>query len=154
MSKVEESKETRFVVSVDELVARATELKDQIEAITATLNTYLNQYRELQLAQETLKNLPPSASQGYVMLDRLSMVFIPTKIDEEWANNVLVNLGLGYYIKTTKEKAIEILQRRIQEVERIISSIQTHQQRLVKEYVAIQRVLSQTLEARSVEEAK
>lgn len=154
MDKANEDKESRTVISIDELVARATELKDQIEAITATLNTYLSQYRELQLAHETLKNLPSSVPEGYVVIDRLSMVLIPSKIEKGWTSNVLVNLGLGYYIKTTREKAMEILQRKIQEVEKAINSIQAQQQRLVREYVAIQRIIGQALETRAPEEVK
>jgi prefoldin alpha subunit len=135
-------------VSIEELVARMSELKGQLEVLEATINTYLSQYRELQLAHETLKNLPDSVQDGYVVIDRLSAVMIPSKIEEGWSSRVLVNLGLGYYIKTTREKAMEILSNRIRELEKVLRDIQARHQMLLREYSAIQRILSQVAEAR------
>lgn len=142
-----EKREGQTVISIDELLTRASQLRDQIEAVSATLNTYLTQYRELQLAFETIKNLPEEVPHSYVVVDRLSMVLIPSRISDNWASNVLVNLGLGYYMKTSRDKAMEILQKRLREVEKIISDVQSQHQRLLREYVAIQRIVNQVIEA-------
>lgn len=145
------SAQPKTQISIDELVARASELKSQVEAVGSMLNTYLNQYRELQLAYETLKNLPDIISQGYIVLDRLSTVLVPTRIDEGWTSKVLLNLGLGYYIKTTRDKALEVLEKKIKEAEKVISNIQAHHQRLLREYIAIQRLLSQAIESQQTQ---
>lgn len=142
-----EKREGQTVISIDELLTRASQLRDQIEAVSATLNTYLTQYRELQLAFETIKNLPEEVPHSYVVVDRLSMVLIPSRISDNWASNILVNLGLGYYMKTSRDKAMEILQKRLREVEKIISDVQSQHQRLLREYVAIQRIVNQVIEA-------
>ncbi|MEM3993392.1 MAG: prefoldin domain-containing protein, partial [Desulfurococcaceae archaeon] len=95
-------KEQKKVISLEELVARVNELRERIEILDSTLNTYLSHYKELQLAVETIKNLSNKSIEGYVVLDRLSSLMIPASISENWYNNILVNLGLGYYVKLNK----------------------------------------------------
>ena len=138
-------RETRRVVSLEELVARATELREHIDVLESTLNTYVNQYREIQLAFETLKNLPENTLQGYMVLDRLSSAMIPVSVLGEWPKSILVNLGLGYYLKTNKDKALEILSRRLQELEKVINTLQSQRKAVVEEYLGLQRVISQVL---------
>ncbi|MEM1639421.1 MAG: prefoldin subunit alpha [Desulfurococcaceae archaeon] len=140
-------KEQKKVISLEELVARVNELRERIEILDSTLNTYLSHYKELQLAVETIKNLSNEPIEGYVVLDRLSSLMIPASISENWYNNILVNLGLGYYVKLNKDKAIEILTKRIQELEKTINSVQAQRRTLAEEYVGLQRILSQAIES-------
>ncbi|MEM0100350.1 MAG: prefoldin subunit alpha [Desulfurococcaceae archaeon] len=140
-------KEQKKVISLEELVARVNELRERIEILDSTLNTYLSHYKELQLAVETIKNLSNKPIEGYVVLDRLSSLMIPASISENWYNNILVNLGLGYYVKLNKDKAIEILTKRIQELEKTINSVQAQRRTLAEEYVGLQRILSQAIES-------
>ncbi|MEM0002239.1 MAG: prefoldin subunit alpha [Desulfurococcaceae archaeon] len=140
-------KEQKKVISLEELVARVNELRERIEILDSTLNTYLSHYKELQLAVETIKNLSNKSIEGYVVLDRLSSLMIPASISENWYNNILVNLGLGYYVKLNKDKAIEILTKRIQELEKTINSVQAQRRTLAEEYVGLQRILSQAIES-------
>ncbi|MGB9816886.1 MAG: prefoldin subunit alpha [Desulfurococcaceae archaeon] len=141
------TREQRRVVSLDELLTRVNELRERIEILDTTLNTYLSHYRELQLAVETIKNLSEKSVEGYVILDRLSSLMIPANISENWYNNILVNLGLGYYVKLNKDKAVEILTKRIQELEKTINSVQAQRRTLTEEYAGLQRVLSQVIES-------
>ncbi|MEM0003763.1 MAG: prefoldin subunit alpha [Desulfurococcaceae archaeon] len=141
------TREQRRVVSLDELLTRVNELRERIEILDTTLNTYLSHYRELQLAVETIKNLSEKSVEGYVILDRLSSLMIPASISENWYNNILVNLGLGYYVKLNKDKAVEILTKRIQELEKTINSVQAQRRTLTEEYAGLQRVLSQVIES-------
>ncbi|MEM0506434.1 MAG: prefoldin domain-containing protein, partial [Thermosphaera sp.] len=99
--------------TVEELLARATELREYITVLSNTINNYVTQYRELQLASETLKNLPENGGEGYVVVDRLSSVLVPGIIKEGWSSSVLVNIGFGFYLKTSKDKAAEVLEKRI-----------------------------------------
>jgi len=147
-------KQEKRVITFEELVGRATELKEQLDSLNTVLNMYLNQYRELQLSVETLQNLPETSNSGFTVLDRLSSVYIPVKISEDWAKNVLINLGLGYYMKTTREKAVEILSRRIRDLEGVLRDLQTRHRALLEEYLALQRLISQIIESQRARVAK
>jgi prefoldin alpha subunit len=147
-------KQEKRVITFEELVGRATELKEQLDSLSTVLNMYLDQYKELQLSMETLQNLPEISTTGFTVLDRLSSVYIPVKISEDWAKNVLVNLGLGYYMKTTREKAVEILSRRIRDLERVLRDLQTRHRVLLEEYLALQRLISQIIETHRARVAK
>jgi len=147
-------KQEKRVITFEELVGRATELKEQLDSLSTVLNMYLDQYKELQLSMETLQNLPEISTTGFTVLDRLSSVYIPVKISEDWARNVLVNLGLGYYMKTTREKAVEILSRRIRDLERVLRDLQTRHRALLEEYLALQRLISQIIETHRARVAK
>ncbi|MEM4751241.1 MAG: prefoldin domain-containing protein [Desulfurococcaceae archaeon] len=147
MNTAQSDKETKRVVTLDELVARATELKEHINILETTINVHLNQYREVQLAFDTLKGLPEASVQGYMILDRLSSVMLPVSVLEGWPSNVLVNLGLGYYLKTNRDKAVEILTRRLRELEKAINTLQSQRRVAVEEYLGLQRLISQIIES-------
>ncbi|MEM4933978.1 MAG: ATP-binding protein, partial [Desulfurococcaceae archaeon] len=66
---------------------------------------------------------------------------------EGWPSNVLVNLGLGYYLKTNRDKAVEILTRRLRELEKAINTLQSQRRVAVEEYLGLQRLISQIIES-------
>ncbi|MCC6043363.1 MAG: prefoldin subunit alpha [Desulfurococcaceae archaeon] len=140
-------REERRVITLEELVARVEELRESIEVLDSAINTYLSQYRELQLSLETLKNLGETPGEGYIIIDRLSSIMIPAKILEKWESNLLVNLGLGYYLKTNREKAIEILTKRIQVLEGEINQLQSRRRAMAEEYLGLQRILNQVIQS-------
>jgi len=115
--------------------------------LDSAINTYLSQYRELQLSLETLKNLSETPGEGFIIIDRLSSIMIPAKILERWESNLLVNLGLGYYLKTNREKAIEILTKRIQVLEGEINQLQSRRRAMAEEYLGLQRILNQVIQS-------
>jgi len=140
-------REERRVITLEELVARVEELRESIEVLDSAINTYLSQYRELQLSLETLKNLGETPGEGYIIIDRLSSIMIPAKILEKWESNLLVNLGLGYYLKTNREKAIEVLTKRIQVLEGEINQLQSRRRAMAEEYLGLQRILNQVIQS-------
>jgi len=148
------NKPEKKVITLEELVGRATELRDQLNSLNTVLNMYLNQYREVQLSLETLRGLPETGTESFIVLDRLSSACIPVKINENWVNNVLVNLGLGYYMRTTRDKAVEIISRRARELERVLNNLQAQQRTLLEEYLALERLISQVIEAYRAKAAK
>ncbi|NAZ26840.1 MAG: ATP-binding protein [Thermogladius sp.] len=131
------------VVSLEELVARAEELKEYAGAIQSALNTYLTQYTELQLVIETLKSLPQGSPQIYVLLNRLGSAMIPAQVSEGWETNIIVNLGLNYYARATREQGVSILEKRLQAVKKIIDRLQRDYKSVVEEYSYIQQILAQ-----------
>lgn len=138
----ERDKDSKTKISIEDLIVRANELKSHIDILSDALNTYINRYREFQLTMETLKNMPRNGGKGYIVLDRLSTALIPVTIDGEWANSILVNLGLGYYLKTNRDRAIELINKKISETEKIMNDIQAKYRVLLEEYTNIQRTLS------------
>ena len=147
-------KQRERVITLEELVVRAGELKDKIEALNTTLNIYLNQYQEIQLALNTLRELPEKHVDGYIVVDRLSSILVPASISETWRDNVLVNIGLNYYLKTSKEKAMEILSNRMSNVEKLINTIRTQQKTILDEYLRIQQILNQVIQAQQAKTTK
>jgi prefoldin alpha subunit len=131
------------VVSLEELVARAEELKEYAGAIQSALNTYLTQYTELQIVIETLKSLPQGSPQIYVLLNRLGSAMIPAQVSEGWESNIIVNLGLNYYARATREQGVSILEKRLQAVKKIIDRLQRDYKSVVEEYSYIQQILAQ-----------
>lgn len=129
----------------EELLARAEEIKRYLDALANTLNTYLTQYRELQIASETLKNIPSGGGETLVVVDRLSTALVPTRIAEDWDSRVLVNLGLGYYLKTSRDKALEIISRRISELERVVNELRARYEQLSREYNELREKISAQL---------
>jgi prefoldin alpha subunit len=154
MSSEQSNQGEKQVVTLEELLARAEELRQSIEVLDATLNTYLSHYRELQLAIDTLKNLDEKPSSGYIVLDRLSSVMIPATIAENWSSSLIVNLGSGFYLKTNKEKALEILSKRLQGLEKTINDIQSRRRLLAEEYTSIQRILNQVFQTQMQQETQ
>ncbi|MEM1628305.1 MAG: prefoldin domain-containing protein [Desulfurococcaceae archaeon] len=146
MNEENSDHKTKTKINIEDLIIRANELKSHIDILSNVLNTYINRYREFQLTMETLRNLPEDGGRGYVVLDRLSTALIPAMVDKEWTSNILVNLGLNYYLKTSRDKAIELIGKKISETEKIMNDIQTKYKALLEEYTNIQRTLSKIYE--------
>ncbi|MGC9181095.1 ATP-binding protein [Thermogladius sp.] len=130
-------------VTLEELVARAEELKEYAGALQSALNTYLTQYAELQLVLDTLRNLPQGETQIYVLLNRLGSAMVPAVVKDGWDRNVIVNLGLNYYAKASREQGVSLLEKRLQAVKRIVDKLQRDYKSVVEEYSYIQQILSQ-----------
>ncbi|MGB9828137.1 ATP-binding protein [Thermosphaera chiliense] len=138
-----EQAEGEKTITLEELLARASELREYITVLSNTINNYVTQYRELQLASETLKSLPEAGGEGFVVVDRLSSVLVPGIIREGWTGSVLVNIGFGYYLKTSRDKAVEVIEKRIASVNRLLDELQKRYRAALDEYSAIQGILNQ-----------
>jgi prefoldin alpha subunit len=140
MSKrVEEGKR---VVTVEELLARASELKEYMDLLQSQMQLYTSQLGELELVKNTLENLPLGSADTLIVLDRLNMVFIPAVLDEKWFENVFVNIGRNYYIRTNKDEAHRIVNDRIIVVRRILDNLRRQYQIVLSEYNVIQQILA------------
>ncbi|MEM1675585.1 MAG: prefoldin subunit alpha [Desulfurococcaceae archaeon] len=151
MSK--ESGEERRVVTVEELIARATQLREYLNLLNSQIESLTLQASELQLVINTLNSLPETSSSNLMVLDRFNTVFIPININENWLNHVIVNIGGSYYIKTNRDKAVELINKRLDSVKRVLDELVKRYQIVLNEYNAIQRVLS-AVYAKIMEEKK
>jgi len=129
-------------VKLEEALIRVNELREYANILASSINTYATQQRELQLVLETLKNMPEEGGEGYVVLDRLSTAMIPAVIDREWSRRILVHLGLGYYLKTDKAKALEIITKRSSDVEKLLSDLQRKYSLIVEELNRLQEAIA------------
>ncbi len=140
MSK--ESREEKREITVNELLIRASQLRDYLSLLSTQIENYTAQATELQLILNTIDSLPESEASVLMVLDRLNTVFIPAKIASNWSNELIVNIGRNYYIKTNKEKARELVSKRLDLVRRILDDLRRRYQTALNEYNAIQQVLA------------
>lgn len=141
MSK-EIREEKQKEVSINALLIRASQLRDYLSLLSSQIENYTAQVSELQLVINTLESLPSSETDTLVALDRLNTVFIPAKINANWYNEIIVNIGRKYYIKTSREKARELVSKRLDTLHRILDDLRRKYQVAMNEYNAIQQVIA------------
>ncbi|RLG91005.1 MAG: prefoldin subunit alpha [Thermoprotei archaeon] len=149
MSKA--GRESRQYISINELLIRANELREYINILQAQIGNYSTQLSELQLSLNTIENMPEEGGEALVTLDRLSTVYLPVTIKDNWKENIVVNIGLNYYIRSSKEKAKEIIRNRIGIVRKIIEGLRREYQAALTEYNALQQIIA-TVYARMQEQ--
>ena len=149
MSKA--GRESRQYISINELIIRANELREYINILQAQIGNYSTQLSELQLSLNTIENMPEEGGEALVTLDRLSTVYLPVTIKDNWKENIVVNIGLNYYIRSSKEKAEEIIRNRIGIVRKIIEGLRREYQAALTEYNALQQIIA-TIYARMQEQ--
>jgi len=140
MSKA--GRESRQYISINELLIRANELREYINILQAQIGNYSTQLSELQLSLNTIENMPEEGGEALVTLDRLSTVYLPVTIKDNWKENIVVNIGLNYYIRSSKEKAEEIIRNRIGIVRKIIEGLRREYQAALTEYNALQQIIA------------
>ncbi|OYT39760.1 MAG: prefoldin subunit alpha [Desulfurococcales archaeon ex4484_58] len=140
MSK--ESREEKVAISLGELVARANQLRDYLTILSSQIDTYTSHINELQVTLNTLKNIPDEDVEGLIVLDRLNSAFIPVSISGGWLKTVIVNIGRNYYMKTDREKAVEIINKRLEALRRILNNLRNQYQNMLNEYNTIQQILA------------
>jgi len=137
-----ESREEKVAISLGELVARANQLRDYLTILSSQIDTYTSHINELQVTLNTLKNIPDEDVEGLIVLDRLNSAFIPVSISGGWLKTVIVNIGRNYYMKTDREKAVEIINKRLEALRRILNNLRNQYQNMLNEYNTIQQILA------------
>ncbi|MEM4431866.1 MAG: prefoldin domain-containing protein [Desulfurococcaceae archaeon] len=139
MSK--EVKEEKRVVTLQDLLVRANQLRDSLILLESQLNNYNVQLNELKLIRETISNVS-NGLKCYLLLDRLTTLFLPVTIEPGWSENVVLNIGRNIYMKTTRDKALEIVNDRINNLNRIIMDLSRQYRALLEEYNLINQILA------------
>ncbi len=134
--------EERRKISLTELMIRANELREYIGVLQAQVQDLSAQLTELQLSLTTIDDLPEGSSDSYIMLDRMNTVFLPAKIVNDWNEKLLVNIGGNYYIRTNKDNAVKLLNKRIADTRRVLDSLQRQLASALTEYNYIQQILA------------
>jgi len=139
------SKDARKVeqeVSIDEILLRASQLREYLSILQDQINSVSAQISELQMVLDTLDAIPQIDSQVLVTLDRLTTVLIPATIPSTWHNELLVNIGKNYYVKTTRDRARGIVDKRLAMLRRVLGELTRRYQVALAEYTTLQRVLA------------
>jgi len=136
-----EVKEEKRVVTLQELLVRANQLRDSLILLESQLNNYNVQLNELKLIRETISNVS-NGLKCYLLLDRLTTLFLPVTIEPGWSENVVLNIGRNIYMKTTRDKALEIVNDRINNLNRIIMDLSRQYRALLEEYNLINQILA------------
>lgn len=139
MSK--EVKEEKKVVTLQDLLIRANQLRDSLILLESQLNNYNAQLNELRLTHETLTSVS-NGLKCYMLLDRLNAVFLPVTVEQGWSDNVVVNIGRNIYLKTTRDKAIEVINERINHLSSALRDLSNQYRALLEEYNLINQVLA------------
>jgi len=138
--------EEKRVITFDELLIRAEQLKEYLDYLANTIETYTSQAIDLQIVLATLDSLVDGDNPVLMVLDRLNTVFIPAVIPGDWASNVIVNIGRNYYVKTSRDKAKEIVSRRLSNIRLIIERLRKQYEIVLNEYTAVQQLISRIYE--------
>lgn len=129
-------------ISLEELLVRAEEVKQYLTLLENRINDTMTRMTELQLAKTTLMELPDGGGEGYIVADRLSSTYIPVLLPEDWKDRILVNIGLTYYIKTGKDEAMSLIDKRLNDLRKISDLLNRQYRALLNEYNALQQLLS------------
>lgn len=139
MSK--EVREEKRVVTLQDLLVRATQLRDSLAVLEAQIASYNNQLNELQMVRDTLSNISNEGFHGYILLDRLGAIFIQVNLNPDWVNNVIVNIGRNVYLKTSKDEALRFVNERINRLSRIVNELGKQYRAVLDEYNAINQII-------------
>ncbi len=98
-----------------------------LQRYTEELSAYLNNINvalsEASLARKSIEELSASKeSKVLVSLDRNANAFIRAEVKEK--NKIVVNIGGDYYLYTTVDKALILLNEKIEELEKSRKNIQ------------------------------
>ncbi|MET1160599.1 MAG: prefoldin domain-containing protein [Thermoprotei archaeon] len=134
--------EEKRVITVGELITRANQLRDYIASLSSYLETLALQINELETARSALNAMPSQDFASLLSIDKLNAILIQALIPRDWHTQVLVNIGRNYYLKTSREKAIDIINKRLSNLRRIANEVQRQYQLALNEYNAIQQILA------------
>ena len=105
----------------------------QIEKQIILLHQQLLEFRNLEENIEELKNIKPETE----MLSQIGAgIFIKSKIED--SNNLLMNIGANTAVLKTREEAMEIVKKQIEQINSILLRMQEEFQRLAIHAQSIQ----------------
>ncbi len=140
MSKTAETKQV--TISLDELAARAELLRRYIELLKTQMDLLLEEINELKTAYNTLKEARESEDEIYISTNRFNTVLIKGSLPKGWDKDILLHIGLEYFIKTDKETAMKLLEKKISEREEVVRKTREDYKKMLIEYEQIQGILA------------
>lgn len=116
MSKTGKDVKEGIEVDINVILRDYAILQRYAENISSALSSIVSELSELTLAKESINKLSQQekVNEALISLDRSGYAYMRASIVS--TKKVLVNIGANYYIVTDVSKAIEILDKRINEL--------------------------------------
>jgi|BEDMetMinimDraft_2_1075160.scaffolds.fasta_scaffold00045_16 prefoldin alpha subunit len=124
-----------MVVSLDELLAEAEQLKRYINDLQDAIDSITESIASIEASKQALQNL--NAKDSLISLDKKNFALV--RSEGLKADSVLVYLGLNYYAEVKVEEAIKLLDKR---KEMLGTSAQSLEDELAKSVDAYNNILA------------
>lgn len=126
-------------VSVEDLLAQASALKNNIDYLQRLANDVADALASLASAKEAINALKNMSGDTLIAADKRGNLML--KLGSIDSSKVLVHLGLNYYAEVTSEKAEDILTKREQELKAALERINNELAKNVQAYNEITSIL-------------
>ncbi|MCQ4344738.1 MAG: prefoldin subunit alpha [Sulfolobaceae archaeon] len=126
-------------VSVEDLLAQASALKNNIDYLQRLANDVADALASIASAKEAINALKNVSGDTLIAADKRGNLML--KLGSIDSSKVLVHLGLNYYAEVTSEKAEDILTKREQELKAALERINNELAKNVQAYDEITSIL-------------
>jgi prefoldin alpha subunit len=126
-------------VSVEDLLAQASALKNNIDYLQRLANDVADALASIASAKEAINALKNMSGDTLIAADKRGNLML--KLGSIDSSKVLVHLGLNYYAEVTSEKAEDILTKREQELKAALERINNELAKNVQAYNEITSIL-------------
>ena len=131
-------------ISVEDLLAQASLLKANIDALQKIVNDLNDALSSVTSAKEAVGLIKKGQGEFLMALDRRGNVIV--KVNGLENTKVLIHLGLNYYAEVGVDKAEEILNQREAELKKSLESANVELAKNVEAYNEVATILNQIQE--------
>jgi len=126
-------------VSVEDLLAQASALRNNIDYLQRLANDVADALASIASAKEAINALKNMSGDTLIAADKRGNLML--KLGSIDSSKVLVHLGLNFYAEVTSEKAEDILTKREQELKAALERINNELAKNVQAYNEITSIL-------------
>lgn len=143
MSKTEREVKEGIEVDVNTILRDYAILQRYAENISSALSSIVSELSELTLAKESINKLSQQekVDETLISLDRSGYAYMWASIVS--TKKVLVNIGANYYVVTDASKAIEILDKRINELMDVRRKLESELMAVSQKIEELKQILAQ-----------
>jgi len=143
LSKTEREVKEGIEVDVNTILRDYAILQRYAENISSALSSIVSELSELTLAKESINKLSQQekVDETLISLDRSGYAYMWASIVS--TKKVLVNIGANYYVVTDASKAIEILDKRINELMDVRRKLESELMAVSQKIEELKQILAQ-----------
>jgi len=143
LSKTEREVKEGIEVDVNTILRDYAILQRYAENISSALSSIVSELSELTLAKESINKLSQQekVDETLISLDRSGYAYMWASIVS--TKKVLVNIGANYYVVTDASKAIEILDKRINELMDVRRKLESELMAVSQKIGELKQILAQ-----------
>jgi prefoldin alpha subunit len=134
------------------------QFKDEIDQLSSYMRTLSNALERFSASNSCLEQLKSQEAGRTVLAPLTQSLYVPAEISD--VNNVLVDIGTGYFVRRNISQAQGIMQRKIKVLKDTVEKLQetvthkTRQLETVQEVLQHKVALIQRQQAQSAQQAK